>query len=184
MENIEKQRKILSGIMEHDLNIEYLMEENDLHYCLKREEFEKISQPIFQAIAQVMEKMKATVDQKKINIHSIELVGGGSRIPAFINIVKNTFKIDPSRTLHSSESVARGCALQAAIKSPLFKVADYVLNERSYYGIKFYWNFVQDQKFLGLNASLYPEKQGKFIYEAGAKIPTSKTVKFARKEAI
>ncbi len=51
MENIEKQRKILSGIMEHDLNIEYLMEENDLHYCLKREEFEKISQPIFQAIA-------------------------------------------------------------------------------------------------------------------------------------
>lgn len=36
MENIEKQRKILSGNLEHDLNIEYLMEENDLNYTMKR----------------------------------------------------------------------------------------------------------------------------------------------------
>jgi hypothetical protein len=32
------------------------------------------------------------------------------------------------RTLNSSESVARGCALMAAIKSPLMKVPDYTLN--------------------------------------------------------
>lgn len=69
----------------------------------------------------------------------------------------------------------------AAIKSPLFRVADYTLNERAYYGIKFYWNFVEGEKYLGLDSSRYPEKQGKFIYEAGAKVPTSKTVKFARK---
>jgi molecular chaperone DnaK (HSP70) len=36
MENIEKQRKILSGNLEHDLSIEYLMEENDLSYTMKR----------------------------------------------------------------------------------------------------------------------------------------------------
>jgi len=69
----------------------------------------------------------------------------------------------------------------AAIKSPLFRVADYTLNERAYYGIKFYWNFVEGEKYLGLDSSRYHEKQGKFIYEAGAKVPTSKTVKFARK---
>jgi len=38
--------------------------------------------------------------------------------------------------------VARGCALMAAIKSPLFRVPDYALNEKCYYGIKFFWNFV------------------------------------------
>lgn len=128
--------------------------------------------------------MKEVITQKKINLHSIELVGGGSRIPAFINIVKTVFGMDISRTLNSSESVARGCGLMAAIQSPLFKVADYTLNEKSYYNIKFYWNFVDGDKFLGLNSSLYPEKQGKYIYEAGAKVPTSKTVKFTRKEAI
>lgn len=37
METIERQRKILSGNLEHDLNIEYLMEEYDINYTMKRE---------------------------------------------------------------------------------------------------------------------------------------------------
>lgn len=156
MEAIEKQRKVLSGNMEHDLSLEYLMEENDLHYTMKREQFEKLCDPIFATIAEVFERMKAIITQKKINLHSIELVGGGSRIPSFINLVEKVFNMKHSRTLNSSESVARGCGLEAAIKSPLFKVADYILNEKSYYGIKFYWNFVNDNKFLGLDSSLYP----------------------------
>jgi heat shock protein 4 len=47
MESVERQRKILSGNLEHDLNIEYLMEENDLNYTMTREQFEKICEPIF-----------------------------------------------------------------------------------------------------------------------------------------
>jgi len=71
------------------------------------------------------------------------LIGGGSRIPAFVALVKTIFGVEPSRTLNSNESVARGCALMAAIKSPLFRVPDYALHERVYYGVKFYWNFVE-----------------------------------------
>jgi heat shock protein 4 len=110
------------------MNIEYLMEENDLHYTMKREEFEKISEPIFRAISEVLSKIRDNLKQKNINLHSIELVGGGSRIPAFVALVKSVFGVEPSRTLNSSESVARGCALMAAIKSPLFRVPDYALN--------------------------------------------------------
>jgi heat shock protein 4 len=65
--------------------------------------------------------------EKKINLHSIEVIGGGTRIPFFLNIVKEVFNIEPSRTLNSSESVSRGCALMAAVKSPLFKVQEYGL---------------------------------------------------------
>jgi len=71
-------------------------------------------------------------------------------------MVKSIFGMEPSRTLNSSESIARGCALMAAIKSPLFRVPDYILNERVYYGVKFYWNFVEGNNFLGPNSSLYP----------------------------
>jgi molecular chaperone DnaK (HSP70) len=46
--------------------------------------------------------MKDTIKNKKINLHSIELVGGGSRIPAFISTLKDIFNIEPSRTLNSS----------------------------------------------------------------------------------
>jgi heat shock protein 4 len=184
MEQIERQRKILSGNSEHDLNIEYLMDECDLQYTMTREKFEELSQPIFKGVAEVLVRMRDNLKAKNISLHSIEMIGGGSRIPAFVSLVKQVFGVEPSRTLNSSESVARGCALMAAIKSPLFRVSDYSLHERVYYGVKFYWNFVEGEKYLGLNANLYPEKQGKFIYEAGAKVPTSKTIKFTRKEAI
>lgn len=181
MEQIERQRKILSGNMEHDLNIEYLMDEYDLQYTMTRQNFEEISKPIFLGIIEVLTRMRDALKARNINLHSIELIGGGSRIPAFVSLVKQVFGVEPSRTLNSSESVARGCALMAAIKSPLFRVSDYALHERVYNGVKFYWNFVDGDKHLGLNSHLYPEKQGKFIYEAGAKVPTSKTIKFARK---
>lgn len=69
----------------------------------------------------------------------------------------------------------------AAIKSPLFRVAEYTLNEKAQYGIKFSWNFVEGNHFLGTNSDAYPEKQRKMIFEAGSKIPSSKTIKFARK---
>ena len=72
----------------------------------------------------------------------------------------------------------------AAIRSPLFKVPDYVLNEKAFYGIKFCWNFVEGNNFLGMNSDLYPEKQRKMIFDAGSKVPSSKTIKFTRKEAI
>jgi heat shock protein 4 len=129
-------------------------------------------------------KVKDDLKAKNIELHSIELIGGGSRIPSFIQSVKEVFKIEPSRTLNSSESVARGCALQAAIKSPLFKVQEYTLNERVYNGVKFYWNFVENNNYLGLDASKYPETQGKMIYDFGAKVPSSKTIKFKRREPI
>lgn len=132
------------------------MEDEDLHYTMKREEFEKLAEPVFQQVAEALNRVKANLEKKGIKLHSIELVGGGTRIPSFKDIIKNVFGMEYSRTLNSSESIARGCALMAAIKSPLFRVPDYVLNERAYYGIKFYWNFVEGDKFLGLNSTLYP----------------------------
>lgn len=69
----------------------------------------------------------------------------------------------------------------AAIKSPLFRVTEYTLNEKAQYGIKFSWNFVEGNHHLGTNSDQYPEKQRKMIFEVGSKIPSSKTIKFARK---
>ena len=45
------------------------------------------------------------------------------------------------RTLNASECVARGCALMAAIMSPLFKVADYAIEEYNLYPIRCNWKY-------------------------------------------
>ena len=38
-QNIEKQRKVLSGNMDFDFTIECLLDEKDISYTMKREEF-------------------------------------------------------------------------------------------------------------------------------------------------
>lgn len=50
LENIERQRKILSGNSEYDFNIDCLLEECDISYTMRREEFESIIAPV---IAQI-----------------------------------------------------------------------------------------------------------------------------------
>lgn len=54
IENIEKQRKVLTGIHEHDLNIECLLEDKDIFYTMKREEFETICSPIIERFKAMM----------------------------------------------------------------------------------------------------------------------------------
>lgn len=63
----------------------------------------------------------------------IELVGGGSRIPCFIKTVANVFGLEPSRTLNSSECIARGAALFSAMQSSLFRTQPYYSVELSPY---------------------------------------------------
>lgn len=45
LEGIEKARKIISSTSDASINIDYLLEEEDLSYTLKREEFEKLIDP-------------------------------------------------------------------------------------------------------------------------------------------
>lgn len=102
MESIEKQRKVLSGNLESDINIEYLMEDNDLNYCMKREKFEELAAPVLAEVKRVLIKMRESLKAKNIKLNSIELIGGGTRIPCFLQIVKEVFEVEPSRTLNSS----------------------------------------------------------------------------------
>jgi heat shock protein 4 len=46
LESIEKARKIISSTSDSNINIDYLLEEEDLNFNLKREEFEKMVEPL------------------------------------------------------------------------------------------------------------------------------------------
>ena len=67
----------------------------------------------------------------RIAIHtdyfSVEIVGASTRIPAIKAIIERVFSKVPSTTLNADEAVSRGCALQCAILSPVFKVLSRIL---------------------------------------------------------
>ena len=48
-------------------------------------------------------------------IHSLELMGGGSRIPCVQYMASKIFGIEPSKTLNQSESIATGATIYGAL---------------------------------------------------------------------
>lgn len=121
----EKLKKVLSANAEAPLNIECLMDEKDVKGFIKREEFEKLASGLLERISVPCNKALADARLALDKIHSVELVGSGSRIPAITRLLASIFRREPSRTLNASECVARGCALQCAMLSPVFRVREY-----------------------------------------------------------
>lgn len=121
----EKLKKVLSANPEAPLNIECLMDEKDVRGYIKRDDFEQLSLPILERVKGPLEKALAEAGLTVENVHMVEVVGSGSRVPAINKILTEFFKKEPRRTMNASECVARGAALQCAILSPTFKVREF-----------------------------------------------------------
>merc|ERR1719342_1803719 len=76
---------------------------------------------------------------KNEEIYSVEIVGASTRIPAIKAIIERVFSKVPSTTLNADEAVSRGCALQCAILSPVFKVREFSVTDIQPYPIKLVW---------------------------------------------
>lgn len=121
----EKLKKVLSANPEAPLSIECLMDEKDVKGYIKRDEFENLAAPLLERISIPCQKALLESGLSVNKIHTVELVGSGSRIPAITKIINSLFRKEAGRTLNASECVARGCALQCAMLSPIFQVREY-----------------------------------------------------------
>ena len=113
----EETKKILSTEKNHRIIIQSLYKNDDLnlkidrvtfnHLC--REYFEKIKEPIYEALK--------SSGFKKEDINEILLVGGSTRIPKIKEIISDYFgeKIKINDSINPDEVVAYGATLQAAI---------------------------------------------------------------------
>lgn len=74
------------------------------------------------------------------DIHSVEIVGGSSRMPALKTLIQKVFGHQPSTTLNQDEAVARGCALQCALLSPAVRVRDFNITDMQLYPVYLAWD--------------------------------------------
>ncbi|KAM1011364.1 hypothetical protein ACFX13_047477 [Malus domestica] len=172
----EKLKKMLSANPVVPLNIECLMEEKDVRGIIKRDEFEQISIPILERVKGPLEKALLDAQLSIEDIHTVEVVGSGSRVPAIIKILTDFFKKEPRRTMNASECVARGCALQCAILSPTFKVREFQVNESFPFSISLSW------KGSGPDAQngAAENNQNTLVFPKGNPIPSIKALTFYR----
>ncbi|CAD6338649.1 unnamed protein product [Miscanthus lutarioriparius] len=134
----EKAKKVLSANAEAVVNIECLMEEKDVRGVIRREDFEKLCARLLERVVEPCKRAVADSGIGLERLHSVELIGSGSRVPAIAKVLAGFFRKEPSRTLNASECVARGCALQCAMLSPTFRVREYEVQDAIPASIRFY----------------------------------------------
>merc|ERR1712050_327365 len=88
----------------------------------------------------VLEGCKAMCSVPVEQIDSVEIVGGAVRVPWVKKMFSEAFGgKELETTMNFEESVARGCALQAAMLSPLYKVRDFKVEDASPFAINVGW---------------------------------------------
>ncbi|CAE7232123.1 Hspa4 [Symbiodinium natans] len=137
---VAKTKKILSANTEAGVSCECLMEDHDFSGNVDRETFLEMCKPMMKKVSDVLEAAKASLNLSVGAIDSVEICGGAARVPWVKEMCSKAFGgKELSTTMNADECVARGCALQAAILSPLYKVQDFKVEDSCKFPISIGW---------------------------------------------
>lgn len=166
----ERAKKVLSANALTQLQVENIMDDVDVSAEISRAAFEEMFAPLMGRFAAPIEAALKMAGLEAHQIDAIELVGGGTRIPAIKNCLMTIFGKELSTTLNQDEAIARGCALQCALHSPVFKVRNFTLQDCNSAGVKFCWEPLPE----------LPEDREYEVFPAGQHIPSTKMLTFKR----
>jgi molecular chaperone DnaK len=119
-ESAEKAKIELSGAAETTINLPYIThsEQGPLHLDAKltRAEFQKMTSDLLDRCKGPFKQVIADAGVKLGDIHHVVLVGGSTRMPAVVDLVKElTGGKEPNKGVNPDEVVAVGAALQAGV---------------------------------------------------------------------
>lgn len=137
---VEKLKKQMSAnSTKLPLNIECFMNEIDVHSTMQRPEMEQMCAGLLQRIEATMKKLLVDSKLSLDDIHSVEIVGGGSRVPSIKLLIEQIFGKPASTTLNQDEAVSRGAALQCAILSPAVRVREFACSDVQAFPVLISW---------------------------------------------
>ncbi|KAG9257333.1 heat shock protein 70 family [Emericellopsis atlantica] len=169
----EKTKKVLSANQQAPVNIESLMNDVDVNTMITRQELEAFIEPLLNRAHVPVEAALAQAKLTKDDIDTIEIVGGGSRVPALKERIQAFFGKPLSFTMNADEAVARGCAFSCAILSPVFRVRDFAVQDIVSYPIEFAWEKAPD---------IPDEDTSLTVFNRGNVLPSTKILTFYRKQ--
>ncbi|KAG7142420.1 Heat shock protein hsp88 like [Verticillium longisporum] len=169
----EKCKKILSANQQSPVNVESLMNDIDVSAMITRQEFEAMVEPLLARVHVPLEQALADAKLTKDDIDVIEILGGGSRVPALKERIQEFFGKTLSFTLNQDEAVARGCAFSCAILSPVFRVRDFTVQDIMSYPVEFAWEKAAD---------IPDEETSLTVFNRGNVLPSTKILTFYRKQ--
>ncbi|MCK5309643.1 MAG: molecular chaperone DnaK, partial [Thermoplasmata archaeon] len=121
-EAAEKAKIELSGLQQANVNLPYITADNTgpkhLDITITRAKFQDITKSLLERTKEPMKRAmrdaKPTA-MKPEEIDKVILVGGSTRMPAVLDVVKGFFKKDPYKNVNPDECVAMGAAIQGGV---------------------------------------------------------------------
>jgi molecular chaperone DnaK len=118
-EYAEKAKKELSSALQTDVNLPYITADasgpKHLNIKLTRAKLESLVDDLITRTIEPCKKAIKDAGIKESEIDEVILVGGMTRMPKVIEIVKNFFGKEPNRSVNPDEVVACGAAIQGAV---------------------------------------------------------------------
>jgi molecular chaperone DnaK len=115
----EKAKIELSTLLETEINLPFLTADasgpKHLAVKLTRARLEQMMSEILERTVEPCKKALADAGMQPSNIDEVVLVGGSTRIPKVLEIVKNLFGKEPNRSVNPDEVVAVGAAVQGGV---------------------------------------------------------------------
>lgn len=196
-----KVKEILSANNEFPVKAEQLHADVDLNTKVTRAEFEAACEDLFARITGPIDQALARANLTLADIGSVELLGGGVRMPRVKKLLDEYFsatKTEVGQHLNGDEAMAMGAAFKAANLSTAFRVRKVGANDVSNFGVSVRLNTIHSDAaasgglFGGLFGSSKPatpavegstteEVWSKFtsLYPTGSAVPSkTKTVAF------
>jgi len=115
----EKAKIELSSSLESEVNLPFITQgkEGPLHLVMKISRA-KLESLVGHLIEESLEPVKKCLSDAKLTVSDISevvMVGGMTRMPKVVEVVKNFFGKDPNRSVNPDEVVAVGAAIQAGV---------------------------------------------------------------------
>ncbi|KAK3582184.1 hypothetical protein CHS0354_023720 [Potamilus streckersoni] len=118
-EAAEKAKIELSSKNETEVNLPFITatQEGPKHLVMSisRAKFEMLAEDLFNRMMKPCERALANAKMSVNDIHEVVLVGGSTRIPKVIQMVKEFFNREPNKSVNPDEVVAIGAAIQGGV---------------------------------------------------------------------
>ncbi|MCX6824385.1 MAG: molecular chaperone DnaK [candidate division SR1 bacterium] len=103
-----------------DISVPFIITGEDglprnMEESLTRAQFENMCKDLFERCKKPCLNALEDSKLKKSDLNQVILVGGSTRMPAVLKLVKDIFGIEPKATVNPDESVSQGAAIQAGI---------------------------------------------------------------------
>lgn len=111
---------------------------------MERSQMERICAPLFEKIENLMRLCLRRSMLKVEDIHSIEMVGGSTRMPIIVSLAEKVFGKVPLATMNRDDAVARGCLLKSAmnVKRKSYKIKEKLNDDDEHFNTS--WGGMED----------------------------------------